>query len=277
MARRQEVDVRFLLHVDTITDWLAVGNDHPDTAESYRDLGDLRVAQEQLSAAEKAYLQSLGILDKLGKPPTDLILDTQKGLVQSYLIGRNFRAAEPWLTRLLAQRDKFQGRLHPEVVDTLGQQVLVYTQLGKTNDLIACYGRLIDLKENVRGAEHVEVADYLVPLAELYLQQQQPAKAEELWLRALAIYQTFYGPDHLMLLTPLTKLIALYTSQGKNESLGPLYPRALTVMEKRLGKNNPAVANYVDEYAAWLQRNNQVEEAARQTARAEAMRNAAKK
>ena len=228
----------------------ALGNDHPDTANSLNNLALTYQFQGRYGEAEPLYQRALAIRETvLGNdhPDTANSLNNLAFLYQSQ--GR-YGEAEPLYQRALVIRETALGNDHPRTATSLNNLAGLYQSQGRYGEAEPLYQRALAIRETVLGNDHPRTATSLSNLAALYQSQGRYVEAEPLFQRALAIYETALDTDHPETAYSLNNLAFLYQSQGRYAEAEPLYQRVLAIWETALGTDHPNTALSLNNLAA---------------------------
>ncbi|MCZ7640291.1 MAG: serine/threonine-protein kinase [Verrucomicrobia bacterium] len=242
--------------------------------ESYRYLGELGLASEQLEQAFALYRDTLGLdhgvtvsaLDALqqaykdsGTPSRSLLLyeelfksrkaklglehdDTltamnNLGLAHMYL--GHHDQARPLLEETLRIR---KAKLEPGHVSTLATMhnlAALYWALGQTAPGLALYEETLELKRAKLGSDHDDTQLTMRNLVGVYLRagksEQAVALAEELY----ALAKSKRGPEHPDTLRNHSELSYTYSRVGMPEQAVSHYEELLRIRKARLGPEHP--------------------------------------
>jgi tetratricopeptide (TPR) repeat protein len=228
------------------------GPDHPDTALSLNNFGDLLEAQGDLAGARPYYERALGIREKAlssDNPDTATSLNDLGALL---LAQGDLAGARPYLERALAIRERALGLNHPDTARTLSN---LGALLDSQDDLAGArpyYERAVDINEKARGPDHPDTARSLNDLGYLLEAQGDLAGARPYYQRALDIKEKALGLDHPDTATSLNNLGHLLHAQGDLAGARPYFERALAIREKALGPDHPLTANSLNNLGGLL-------------------------
>ena len=231
----------------------ALGETHPDVAQSLNNLAELYLAQGNYAAAEPLFQRSLDIRETaLGETHPD-VAQSLNNLALLYQDQGNYAAAEPLYQRSLDIRETALGETHPDVAQSLNNLALLYRVQGNYAAAEPLFQRSLDIYETALGETHPDVAQSLNNLALLYQDQGNYAAAEPLYQRSLDIRETALGETHPDVANSLNNLAALYQDQGNYAAAEPLYQRSLDILETALGETHPDVATSLNNLAGLYQ------------------------
>ncbi len=227
----------------------ALGEEHPDTAQSLNNLAGLYESQGRYTKAEPLYERALGIRERaLGAehPSTATSLNNLALLYRSQ--GR-YAEAEPLQKRDLEITERALGGEHPDTATSLNNLAGLYRSQDRYGEAEPLYERALGIYERALGAEHPDTATSLNNLAGLYRSQDRYGEAEPLYERALGIRERALGAEHPDTATSVNNLALLYVSQGLYTKAEPLFERALGIRERALGGEHPDTATSLNNLA----------------------------
>jgi len=218
------------------------GPEHPYTATSLNNLGELRQAMGEYPKAEPLLQEALRIRQKvLGPehPDTALSLNNLGGL---YRVMGQYDKAESLFQEALRIRQKVLGPEHLDTAISFNSLGELYGAMGEYPKAEPLLQEALRIRQKVLGPEHPDTANSLNNLAELYHDMGQYAKAEPLLKEALRIRQKVLGGEHPLTAISLDNLAALYRAMGEYDKAEPLYQEALQIERKVLGSEHPYTA-----------------------------------
>ncbi|MCA1564318.1 MAG: tetratricopeptide repeat protein [Acidobacteria bacterium] len=204
-------------------------------------LGMLHLSKGDLDAAEKIYLRSLAIREKIEGTENPNVASTLSALGTTYLKKENFAQAEAAYRRVLAIREKSLGAEHVDVASALYSLSSVYTRRGDYTRAEPLLKRALAIQEKAEP-DSFYVALTLNNLAYLYSETGDFEQAETLYTRSLALHEKLFGPEHAFVATPLNSLAVLYRTKGDYLRAEPMLKRALAIQEKTVGAEHEDTA-----------------------------------
>jgi CHAT domain-containing protein/Tfp pilus assembly protein PilF len=227
----------------------ALGEDHPDVAQSLNNLAILDRARGRHAEAEAHYKRSLEIREKALGPHHPDVAQSLNSLAILYYMQGKYTEAEPLMKRSLEIRQTALGSDHPDVAQSLNSLAILYQTQGKYSIAEPLVKRALEIWEIALGPDHGDVAQGLNTLASIYLTQGKYAASEALYKRSLRIREKMLGPDHLYVAQGLNNLALLYRIQAKYAEAEPLFKRSLEIWQKALGPDHPNVATGLENLA----------------------------
>lgn len=181
-----------------------VGREHPLTATSLSNLGNLLYVQGKFAEAERVHRRALGIREKVLGPEHP---DTATSLNN--------------LANVLLEQGKDEQLAPSEQRLRLRTELRVFTE---TENL---YRRALAIQEKSLGPEHPALAATLNNLGALLDQRGKAGESEPLQRRALQILEKSLGPLHPDTAATLTTLAVSLDRQGKIVEAEEVYRRAV--------------------------------------------------
>ena len=226
-----------------------LGPDHPETANSLRNLAALHHWLGNYAVAEPLFQRVLRITEIALGPEHPDIADGLRNLALLRKAQSKYAAAEPLYHQALRIRENAFGPEHPDTAQSLNDLAELYRLQGNYGAAEPLCQRALSITEKALGPDHPAAAEGLNTLAALYVDQVNYAAAHLLLQRALKIKEKALGPDHPAAAEGLNNLAELYRRQGNYAAAEPLYQRALKIWEKALGPNHPNTANSLNNLA----------------------------
>ena len=166
-----------------------LGQDDPEMAISWYQIGELQETLGEYDKAVSLYQRALAILEKkrgAEHPVLAGILDKLAALCMELEMEKE---AVPLYERLLRIREKALRPTHPQLAMSLNNLAESYRLQGRYAEAEACYQKSLIINETVHGKDHPSVAAILQELAKLCNSQRKPDEAKQYQERASAIFQ----------------------------------------------------------------------------------------
>ena len=225
------------------------GADHPDTADSWNNLGLLYYAIGRYPEAEPLLVRSLAIREQqLGGDHRDKALSLNN-LANLYNAMGRYAQAEPLYVRSLSIYEQQLGANHPNTATSLSNLANLYNAMGRYAQAEPLYVRSLAIREQQLGGDHPDTAMSLNNLANLYNAMGRYSEAEPLLVRSLSIYEQQLGAEHPDTALSLNNLAELYRTIGRYPEAEPLHVRSLAIKEQQLGANHPDTATSLNNLA----------------------------
>jgi tetratricopeptide (TPR) repeat protein len=217
----------------------ALGELHPDTAQTLSNLAYLYHHQDQFEKAMHFLQRSLFIRQQvLGMEHADTATSLN-ALALLYRDQGRYEEAEPFFQQALAIRKQIFGTEHPQTAHSLSNLAWLYRNLRKYQEAELLYEQSLAIRRRILGVDHPDTATSLNGLALLYAARKNYAKAEALFQQAVTIRQRVLGTKHLHTTQSMNALALLYRDQGEYEKAERLFLEVLAIREQILGNNHP--------------------------------------
>lgn len=215
------------------------GPDHPETAASCNDLGELFFRDGDYKQAELLLRRALSIEEKALGPDDPKVAKTLVILGELHMEMGDFAGAEPLFQRALKIREKVLGADDLDVGEALADLSELYRSMGDYTKAEPLSQRALKIYETKAGPEHPNTATVMNNQAVLYQEMGNYPKAEELLQRSLKISEKALGPDHPEVAFRLNNLAVLYLDRlGDYAAAEALFLRALKIRESSLGPDH---------------------------------------
>jgi tetratricopeptide (TPR) repeat protein len=219
-----------------------LGPKHPDTAQSYNNLGSNLRAQGRAKEAEPLLRKALAIDEEVLGPKHADTAASCNNLAGSLDDQGRLKEAEPLYRQALAVREEVLGPKHSDTAITYDNLALNLQAQGGIKEAEPLFRKALAVFEEVLGPKHLDTAISYNNLA-LNLQAQGRAQeAEPLYRKALAVRQEVQGPKHPGTAHALSSLAYNLDDQGRLQEAELLYRKALALREEVLGPKHPHTA-----------------------------------
>lgn len=166
-----------------------LGEDHPEMATSWQQIGELQETLGEYDKAVSLYKKALTILEKKRGAEHPVLANLLAKLGALCMELEMEKEAVPLYERLVRVREKALRPTHPQLAISLNNLAEAYRLQGRYADAEACYQKTLVINETVHGTEHPSVAAVLQELAKLSTSQRRPEEAKQYQERAAAIFQ----------------------------------------------------------------------------------------
>lgn len=217
----------------------ALGPEHPDTASTINDLGELNRHQGRYEQAEPLYQRALAIRKKALGPEHPDTAESLNNLALLYAMAQRYEEAEPLYRRALSIWEEALGAQHTLTGLCLNNLAALYTRQKRHDEAEPLYQRALAIREDLLGSQHPDTAQSLNNLAMLYYAKGDYERAEPLFRRSLAIREGTLGTEHPITARGIKNLAQLYLKLGRYDDAEPLCRRALSILEKTVGPDHP--------------------------------------
>ena len=220
-----------------------LGKEHPDTANSYNNIGAVYDNKGEYEKGLEYYLKALEIREKaLGKEHPDTATSyINIGFVYSNK-GEYEKALEHYLKALEILKNTL-GEEHPHTATSYNNIGAVYDIKGEYEKALEYYLKALEIDENVLGKEHPNTATSYNNIGGTYNEIGEYEKGLEYHLKALEIRENVLGKEHPNTATSYNNIGLVYSNKGEYEKALEYYLKALEIDENVLGKEHPDTAN----------------------------------
>jgi serine/threonine protein kinase/Flp pilus assembly protein TadD len=215
-----------------------LGEEHQDTLHSLRRLGELYWSQgrykESANLLEKALLISQRILG------TEHIttLGITQGLATAYIeIGR-YDEAEQFYLKCIPVAQNVHGEKSEWSLFMVGNLGITYEVQGRYDEAERQFIEMLRLRDGFWGDKHIHTLQYKSLLARVYRKQKRYEEAERLYLEVLPIQRKVDGNEHWRTLRSMNGLAQVYTYLGKYNQAEKLFDEAMKSYESVYGREH---------------------------------------
>ncbi len=216
-----------------------LGEENPDTADSYNYLALNLHAQGKYQEAEVGYRKALTIWRKvLGEEHPD----TARGynnLAGSLQAQGKYQEAEEGYRKALAIYHRFLGEEHVYLAASYSGLALTLTDLGKYQDAEVGFRKALAICRKVVGENHAYTAKSYGNVAINLQAQGKYKQAEDGFRLALSISRKVLGEEHPDTAQNYNNLAFNMSAQSKYPQAEEGYRKALTIFRKVLGEEHP--------------------------------------
>ncbi len=216
-----------------------LGERHPDTLQTWEEIGKVESAVGDYAAAEKHLMLVLNARRALLGEHAAATLSAKQSLAELYGTLTKFREARGLLEEVIADRRRSLGAHHPVTLSAEIGLAEAYLSEGKLNEAERLMLKVLEDRRRRDGADHPAALDLAKRLAEgVYLAQGNYAKAEALLLETVEAERRVLGSDHIDLFSALNALANVYFRQGKYSRAEELNAQILERQTRLLGKDH---------------------------------------
>ena len=214
-------------------------------AVSFANLGEAKIATDQVQTARTIYLKHLG-------PDHPSTLASTLGLASCYSgLGRHADALKLGEETLARMRDKL-GPDHPHTLASMNNLALSYATLGRHADALKLHEETLALLKAGLGPEDPGTLGTMDNLAGCYSDLGRHADALELGQKTLALAKATLGPDHPYTLRFLDTLAQIYRKLDRHGEALKLYEEVLALMRIKLGPGHSDTLGSMNSLAGFL-------------------------
>ncbi|MEM1204724.1 MAG: serine/threonine-protein kinase [Acidobacteriota bacterium] len=220
----------------------ALGDDHPEVADTQSQLAMTLVEVRRLDEAESLLRQSLATVDRhLG--PGDPASMVVRGNLASLLRRKgDLAGAEVLFRRVLAERRPVFGDGHIQVGRALNNLAAVLAEQGKLDEAEVLYLETLGIARDAYGEIHRDVAVVHQALGRVKLRQGDLSAAGPHLRRSVDIVRQVLPPGHPGAAYGLLGLGQVELGLGRAEQALPLFQEALDLRRGGLPPGHPEIA-----------------------------------
>ena len=219
------------------------GENHPEVAIGYSNMGSVYEEQGEYEKAKGLYEKSLRIRERmLGEDHPDTASSYSK-MGSVYEEQGEYEKAKGLYEKSLRIRERMLGEDHPDTASSYSKMGSVYEEQGEYEKAKELYEKSLRIHERVLGEGHPDTASIYNNLGLVYAAQREYEKAEELFEKSLRVYERIMGENHPYTATSCSCLASVYREQGKYVKAEELHQKSLRIRERALGENHPDTAN----------------------------------
>jgi tetratricopeptide (TPR) repeat protein len=175
----------------------ALGDNHPEVAETLFALGDTSLAQKDFRTSEERYRRALEILEEHYGSHDIRTARGWTALAGLYEKKQQWSRARPLLGRAVESVEAVLGPTHLEVADLLVKTAEVYLVSGAWDEVAGPLERALEIRTEKLGESHPSVARALKLKGDLALTMGDVAGARRLFSKADQIVTAYHGPESL--------------------------------------------------------------------------------
>ena len=219
------------------------GENHPEVAIGYSNMGSVYEEQGEYEKAKGLYEKSLRIRERvLGEDHPDTARSYSK-MGSVYEEQGEYEKAKGLYEKSLRIRERMLGEDHPDTASIYSKMGSVYEEQGEYEKAKELYEKSLRIHERVLGEGHPDTASIYNNLGLVYAAQREYEKAEKLFEKSLRVYERIMGENHPYTATSCSCLASVYREQGKYVKAEELHQKSLRIRERALGENHPDTAN----------------------------------
>jgi CHAT domain-containing protein/Tfp pilus assembly protein PilF len=226
----------------------ALGKEHPTTATSLSNLGNVLYLQGKFKEAEEVHRRALAIREKvLGSehPDTATSMNNLANVLQEQgkdellspsearaLARSNLQAyseTENLFRRALAVQERALGPNHPATANTLNNLSTYLDRRGRPEEAEPLQRRALDILEKTLGPLHPDTAAMLTTLAVMLDRQGKLGEAEALYKKAVEVSRQAGNPRILLL--NASRLGFALAKRGRYREALPYYKESVDTLD----------------------------------------------
>jgi tetratricopeptide (TPR) repeat protein len=219
-----------------------LGDDHPDTAQTWNLIGFSLNAQGRYVEAEAGYRQALAIRRKaLGEEHPDTATSCNNVAYNLHAQGKYAEAVEG-LHKALAIRRKVLGEDHPDTGGSYNNVAINLHAQGRYAQADEGFKKALAIFRRALGEDHRATATCCSNLAGNLMVQGKHAEAAEGLRKALDVHRKVLGEGHPDTAHSYNNMAFNLHAQGKYAQAEAGFRKALAIRRQALGEEHPLTA-----------------------------------
>jgi serine/threonine-protein kinase len=211
------------------------GENHPDVAESYEQMAQLRQSQYRFKEAEALHRRALAVREGVFGSEHPLVAHSLERIAYAKLWVPEFSEAKRLLTRALAIQERTLGGDDPALVDTLRSLALLHDELGDAATARSFAARAVSITERAFGPEHGRLERPLYALGRAYQHLGDYRQAASIYQRHLRITERTFGRTNLRVADTLEDLAFVTRMNGDTDKATEYARQAVELRAKLHG------------------------------------------
>lgn len=188
---------------------------HDRRADIFNSLAAVRSQRGELDEALAWYRRALGEFEATGSGSPDLEASVRMNLAKINAQVGDPASALADIERALAIRRELFGEAHHLMVETLGFQSIVLTELGRYDEAMAAARRALAIEAELPGGgASRQTALQLQALGGAQLRAERLEEARDTLTRAIEVYAMHLDPNHPEVAAVRNNLAAVYNGLG---------------------------------------------------------------
>jgi CHAT domain-containing protein len=226
-----------------------LGEEHPDTAQSYYSLAVDLARIDKYAEAEMTYRKGLAIRRKvLGEEHLDTA-QSYHSLGDVLNTQGKYPEANAFFRQALAIRLKILGEDHLGTAETYCALAHNSRERAVYAEAELFYRRALSIRQTALGDKHADTAECYRGVADCLAEQGKYAEAQPPYDRALAICRAVFGEEHLDTALSYNNLARNLSDRGMDAEAEPFYRQALAIRRRILGEEDWITARSYDNLA----------------------------
>ncbi len=226
-----------------------LGVDHPDTAETCRDIASVCQEQGDYDSALEWYDRALEtVKNTLGEenPRTAALYNNIAAVLQSQ---GHIGSAMTMFQKAQAVYESRLGTEHTETAGVYGNIGMLYYDLGDYGQAHRWCARALEVYEKIPEPDELDIASIDNNIALLYHAQGKFLQALQWYHKSLEIEEKVLGRLHPGIASTYNNIAGVYECQGDYAEALSWYGKALIIREEKLGKEHPDTATVYNNIA----------------------------
>jgi tetratricopeptide (TPR) repeat protein len=229
-----------------------LGDEHPDTAESYNNVAFNLNAQSRYAQAQPLYENALAICRKVLGEDHPYTATSYNNVAYNLNSQGRYAQAQPLYEKALASWRKALGEEHPLTAEGYNNVAGNLNAQGHYAQAQPLLEKALAIWRKALGEEHPATARCYNNLAFNLNSQGRYAQAQLLFEKALAIRRKVQGEEHPDTATGYNNVAFNLNAQGRYAEAQPLLEKALAIRRRVPGEEHPDTASSYNNLAVNL-------------------------
>lgn len=218
------------------------GEQHPDTSQSYNNLGFVWSDKGEYDKAIAYYEKSLVIRLKVHGDQHPATGESHNNLGLVWSDKGDYNKALTYYEKSLALDLKVHGEQHPSTGISYNNMGGVWINKGDNDKAIAYYEKSLAIRLKVHGEHHLATGESYNNLGTVWSYKGNYDKAITYFENSLAIHIKNHGEQHPSIGTSYNNLGTVLNDKGENDKAISYYEKSLVVNLKIHGDQHPSIA-----------------------------------
>lgn len=245
------------------TERSVLGEKHPDTLNSMRNLADVLSTQGKYDEAEGRHRHTLTLSEmELGMKHPDT-LTSMNNLASTLLKQGKYEEAEQRFRQTLTLSETELGMKHPRTLTSMNNLAETLRKQSKYDEADQLHRRTLTLMEREQGMNHPDTLTSMTNLALVLSDQCQYEEAERMLRETLSLTVSILGNEHPETLISMNSLAIVLANQSKYDEAERMLRETLKLRETVLGSEYPDTLKSMHNLGVTLNNQEKYEEAER--------------
>lgn len=219
------------------------GDNHPQVAYSYNDIGHILKQQDQYEEAMECYQKALVIQRDAFGNKDHRVADCYHNIGTVHHVLAQYDQAMEQYKKALTIRIATFGKKHQKIADSYIDIGTTYYHLGKYDQALENYQKALKIRTSVFGENSPEVALCYNHIGNVLTYQDEYDSALEYQEKALAIMVNIFGEYHPDVALCYKSIGVIYRYKRKEKLALEYFNKTLIVLIQKLGKTHTRIAS----------------------------------
>lgn len=217
------------------------GEQNPDVAISYNNIGSVYDSQGEYNKAMEYYQKALQIQQTIFGEQHPKVATSYNNIGLVYYSQGNYNKAMEYYQKAIGIWKIIFGEQHPDVATSYNNIGNVYFLQGEYNKALEYHLKALHIKQNIFGEQHPDVATSYNNIGYIYQSQKDYDKALEYYPKALQIQQAIFGEQNPNVATSYISIGNVFINQGNIAKALVYYKKSLSIYMSLYGNNDENV------------------------------------